>query len=264
MKELKRYLDTRMGDFSFYFEDLKSGYSYGLNQKKKMLSAGCIKLPLAIALLKEVENGKLELQTKINIEKTDIEKGGSGIIHEFMQKEYSLLELLTAMLIQSDNTAANKIIKILGIDRINELFRNMGLKNTILRTITSEEKSLNNECDNESTSYELSKCFKILHNCNYLNKEHSDVLLRILKRQQIRNKIPFFIEKEEWANIANKSGSLENVENDAALMNIKKGNFVFTVMSSNLPSNVYGIITISRITKMMWDIIERGWDSSKR
>ncbi|MGV8984484.1 MAG: serine hydrolase, partial [Clostridium sp.] len=59
--------------------------------------------------------------------------------------------------------------------------------------------------------------------------------------------------------IANKGGSLENVENDAALIMIPKGNFIFTVMASNLPNNVYGITTISRVGKMVWDIIDKDW-----
>ena len=116
MKVIKKYLETREGNYSFYFEEINSGYVYGMNENKEMVSAGCIKLPLAMLLLKEVENGKLELQSKIKMETEDnIHSGTNGIIHEFSAKEYSLYDLLIAMLIQSDNTATNKIIDILGM-----------------------------------------------------------------------------------------------------------------------------------------------------
>lgn len=259
MKEIKRYLENRTGDFSFYFEGLNEEYSYGYKEKVKMPAAGCIKLPIAIALMKEIENKKIKLGTNVKVEKIDMEEGGSGIIHEFMGKKYSIIELMIAMLIQSDNTAANKIINVLGFERINEIFNEMGLKNTVLKNKTSDEKLTNDEMENCSTSYELSRCFKMLHKKSYINEEHSGLLLKILSRQQIRHKIPFYLPKDMEHNISNKSGALDNIENDTSLLILPKGDFVFTVMSKNLPSNVYGITTISRIAKMMWDIIDKNW-----
>lgn len=259
MKELKRYLDSRKGNFSFYFEDLKDGYIYGFNDLVKMPCAGCIKLPVAMALFKEIENNKFSLDTNIRIGKDDIEEGVSGIIHEFKEKEYTLLELLIAMLIQSDNTAANKIIDLITKERINEIFLDMGLNNTKLVRKTSDKLSTNDKGENYSTSFELSKCYKILYESSYLNKEHSERILKILRRQQRRNKIPFYISKKEWCNIANKAGRLDGIEADSALLTVSKGDFIFTVMSSELPNNVYGITTIARISKMMWDIVNMNW-----
>lgn len=256
MKEIKRYLDTRQGAYSFYFEDLNSGYTYGLDETVQMTSASCIKVPIAIALFKEVENDKIDLNLKIMINKEDM-VDGSGIIYEFDEREYSIKELLLAMLIQSDNTATNKLIDILSIDRINELISEMGLIDTSLnrkiRDVILREKGI----QNSSTSLDLSNCLKLLYNKSYLNEVHSNLLIKILCRQQVRNKIPFYIPKKEWINIANKSGSLPGVENDSALFMISKGNFVFTVMSKNLPNNVYGLVTISKASKMMWDIVDK-------
>jgi len=259
MKVIKKYLETREGTYSFYFEEINSGYLYGLNENKEMLSAGCIKLPLAIGLLKEVENGKIDLNSKINIEAIDKIHGANGIIHEFSGKEYSIFDLLIAMLIQSDNTAANKIIEILSINRVNELFKDIGLKDTKLKRITTDIKLEQDELENVTSSYDLSKCFKLLYLNQYLNKENCELLIHILKKQQVTNKLPFYIPKQVQLNIANKGGSLDTVENDASIIMIEKGNFLFTVMANNLPNNVYGITTISRVGKMMWDIIDKDW-----
>ncbi|MGH4118438.1 serine hydrolase [Clostridium sp.] len=260
MKVIKKYLDTREGTYSFYFEEINSGYLYGFNENKEMLSAGCIKLPLAMVLLKEVQNGTIELQSKIKIEENDKIQGSNGIIHEFACKEYSLFELLIAMLMQSDNTAANKIIEILGMDRIGEMFKEMGLKNTNLKRITTKVRLGKDELENTSSSLDLSKCFKLLYLKQYLNEENSNLLINILKKQQRTNKIPFYIPRDIQENIANKGGSFECVENDNTLIMIPKGNFLFTVMANNLPNNVYGITTISRVGKMIWDIIDKDWN----
>jgi beta-lactamase class A len=258
MKELKRYLDTRIGEYSFYFEDLDSGYTYSLNEKTAMPSASCIKIPIAISLLKEVENKSICLTDKFLVSKQDM-VDGAGIIHEFDEKEYSLKELLTAMLIQSDNTATNKIIDVLGMEKINSVSKDLKLKDTVLKRKMMDFKARENGLDNFSSSFDLSRCLKILHLGSYLNKENSDLLISILRRSQTREKIPFYIPQREWKNIGNKSGSLDGIENDAALMNLDKGNFVFVAMSKDLPNNVYGIVTLSRLGKMMWDIIDKNW-----
>jgi len=259
MKVIKKYLETREGTYSFYFEEINSGYLYGLNENKEMISAGCIKLPLAMILLKEVENGKIDLQSKIKIEAGDKTHGSNGIIHEFLGKEYSLFDLLIAMLIQSDNTAANKIIDILSFQRIDELFKEMGLKNTNLKRVTTDVKLEQDELENTTSSFDLSKCFKLLYLKQYLNEENSNLILNILKKQQVTNKIPFYIPRQVQADIANKGGSLENIENDTAIIMIPKGKFLFTVMANNLPNNVYGITTLSRVGKMIWDILDKDW-----
>lgn len=258
MKELKRYLDTRVGEYSFYFEDIDSGYTYGVDERMKMPAASCIKILIAIALLKNCENLRLDLSDKIMVKKEDM-VNGSGIIHELDEREYSLKELLVMMIVQNDDTAANKLIDIIGLNSINEQIRKMDLKDTILKRKMMDLKAREKGLENISTSYDLSKTMKIIYNKNYLSDSNSELLIEILKRQQIRDKIPFYIPKREWHNIGNKTGYLNGIENDTALLNIQKGNFVFTVMSKSLPNNVYGIVTISRIGKMMWDIIDRNW-----
>lgn len=258
MKEIKRYLDTCIGEYSFYFEDILSGYTYSFNEKNIMPSASLIKLPIAVVLMKEVELGNISLKDKVEISKEEM-VDGSGIIHEFEQRMYSLNELLIAMLIQSDNTAANKLIELLGMNNINKFIKAIGLKDTVLKRKMMDFIAREKGLENLTTAYDMSSLFKVLYNGTYLNCENSKLLIDILKRQQIRDKIPFYMPTREWPNIANKTGTLEGIENDSALITISKGNFVFTIMSKSLPNNVYGVVTISRVGKMMWDIIDRNW-----
>lgn len=259
MKEIKRYLESKVGNYSFYFEDLKSGYTYGFNEEVEMPAAGCIKLPIAMALMKEVEQKNISLRDIVSIGDEDKVDGDFGIIHEFSDKEYAIKELLIAMLIQSDNTAASKIINILGMNNINNLIKNMGLKSTKVNKYPSDVR-VENRHENITTSYDLSQCFKLLHNKVALTDEHSDLILDILKRHQLAKKILFYFPREVQLRTANKIGTLELVENDTVLMNLPKGNFVATMMSSELPTNVYGSTTIARAGKMMFDMIDKDWN----
>ncbi|SKA83853.1 beta-lactamase class A [Clostridium sp. USBA 49] len=258
MKELKRYLDQRIGEYSFYFEDINSSYTYSFNERIKMPSADCIKIHIAIALLKKVQDNFIDLYENVLIKKEDM-VSGDGIIHEFDEKEYKIIELLNAMLIQNDNTAANKIIDIIGMESINEVIKEMGLKDTVLKRKMMDFKSHEKGLENLTTSLDLANSLKLIYQGKYLNEEYSSIILNSLRKSQDRRKIPFYIPEKEWKCIGNKTGSLHGVENDAAILNTKKGDFIFVVMAKTLPNNVYGIVTISRLGKMMWDIIDKSW-----
>ncbi|MGL4739870.1 MAG: serine hydrolase [Sarcina sp.] len=259
MQEIEDYLESRMGTYSFFFEDLTSGYVFGYNENVKMTAAGCMKLPVAIALIKEVEDSRINFLEKIKIEKKD-KVAGTGIIHEFEEREYTVFELLVAMLIQSDNTATNKIIDIVGMGKINETIQILGLENTKLNRKTNDERILKSDIENISTAKDLCKIWRSLNNATYLNEKNSTMLIDILARQQKKNKLALYIEDDYKIDISSKSGDKNRVENDTEFIRINKGNFTFTVMSNNIPNSVYGTITLAKVGKMMWDNIMNNWN----
>lgn len=258
MKEIERYLKTRTGKYGFFFEDLNNGYSYGYNENVKLISAGCMKLPIAVALMKCEEEGKVDYLQKIKINSGD-KVYGTGIIHEFGEKEYTVFELLVAMLIQSDNTAANKIIDIVSMEKINETIRELGMTNTELNRKTADERNYTSDIENYTSAKDLCVLWKALYNKTYLNENNSQMLIDILARQQIKNKLALYITDDYKYEISSKTGDKKGVENDTALIHTSKGDFAFTVMSSNIPNSVYGTITLAKAGKMIWDNIMNKW-----
>ena len=113
-----------------------------------------MKLPIAISLIKAVEDKRANFMDKIKV-LNDGKVYGTGIIHEFDDRDYTLFELMVIMLIQSDNTAANKIIDILGMEQINEDIKSMELKNTKLNRKTADERMLDVNIENMTSAYDL-------------------------------------------------------------------------------------------------------------
>lgn len=259
MKEIKRYLESRIGTYSFFFEDLKSGFSYGFNENVQMTAAGCMKLPIAVSVIKYIEDGKASFLDKIKIEEED-KVYGTGIIHEFNNREYTIFELLVAMLIQSDNTATNKLIDIVGMDKINEDIQSQGLKNTRLNRKTSDERAISNGIENITSVLDLSKIWRHLYDGTFLDEKNSTMLIDILQRQQIKNKLALYIPDDLKYEISSKTGDKRGVENDTALIHLPKGTFTFTVLSMGIPNSVYGTVTLAKSGKMMWDNINNNWD----
>ena len=259
MKEIKKYLESRIGEYSFFFEDLKSGYVYGYNENVSMTAAGCMKLPIAVSLIKAVEDKKVDFMDKIKIQTSD-KVYGTGIIHEFNEREYTVFELMVIMLIQSDNTAANKIIDIVGMEQINEDIITMGLKNTRLNRKTNDERTAITDIENITTAYDLSKIWKHLSNGTFLNKDNGQMLIDILRRQQIKNKLALYIPDDLKIEISSKTGDKKGVENDTAYLELPKGKFVFTVLSQDIPNSVYGTVSLAKCGKMMWDGVMNNWN----
>ena len=258
MKEIKKYLESRIGKYSFFFEDLKSGYVYGYNENVSMTAAGCMKLPIAVSLIKAVEEKKLDFMDKIKIQSKD-KVYGTGIIHEFNEREYTVFELMVIMLIQSDNTAANKIIDIVGMEQINEDIRIMGLKNTRLNRKTNDERTAITDVENITTAYDLSKIWKHLSNGTFLNKDNGQMLIDILRRQQIKNKLALYIPDDLKIEISSKTGDKKGIENDTEYLELPKGKFVFTILSQDIPNSVYGTVSLAKCGKMMWDDVMNNW-----
>ena len=258
MKEIKKYLESRIGKYSFFFEDLKSGYVYGYNENVSMTAAGCMKLPIAVSLIKAVENKKVDFMDRVKIQTSD-KVYGTGIIHEFNEREYTVFELMVIMLIQSDNTAANKIIDIVGMEQINEDIVAMGLRNTRLNRKTNDERTAITDVENITTAYDLSKVWKHLSNGTFLSKDNGQMLIDILRRQQIKNKLALYIPDDLKIEISSKTGDKKGVENDTAYLELPKGKFVFTVLSQDIPNSVYGTVSLAKCGKMMWDDVMNNW-----
>ncbi|WP_312649173.1 serine hydrolase [Proteiniclasticum sp.] len=251
MKEVRRYLEDRLGKYSFYFEDLKSGFIYGYNEHVKMTSAGCMKLPVALAVIREVEEGKISLNDPVLLESRDRVEG-SGILKHLNSREYTVNELVIVMLVESDNTATQKLVSLIGFDELKAKFLEMGLEDTTMNDMPGSPINL-------TTSYDLSLCWKLLKGGEFLSREHSRYIIELLKSENKKKKTGFYLDESLKEKIASKAGDMPGVENDTTLIELQKGDFVFTIMSSDLPNSVYGLVSLAKSGKMIWDGITYNW-----
>lgn len=255
MKDVKKYLDEeREGNYSFYFEDLDGAYTYGYNQDVPQTSAGCMKLMLAVVFLKKVEEGMFSMDELVPIKDED-KKLGSGVLAEFIERTYTIRELITSMLAIGDNTATYKLMTMLGVDQINEMFKELGLENTHISNLPGDES-------NTTTAEDMAKVAKVIHKKSYLTDEHSEFIDDLLRRR-IKSKIAFYLPNKVRSQFASKTGDAPGIENEVALINTDSGNFVFSIMSNDLPNSVYGMMSLAKSGMMIWNAIHENWDTVK-
>lgn len=119
----------------------------------------------------------------------------------------SVQSLIERMITTSDNEATNILIDYVGMNSLNDYFAEKGYSNTKLQRKMSAHGNEN------YTS--LQDCMRFLRKLykNQGNPKHS-AMLEIMKRQQVKTKIPSKIEVP----VANKTGELATVENDVGIV----------------------------------------------
>ena len=109
-EDITSYIEGNNLNVSVYVENLRDGASMGIHERSAYPPASMSKLPLAILIMKKVENEELTFDQKIPILDED-RNDSSGDLYEIPRTELSIRELLDAMLRESDNTAFNVLLR---------------------------------------------------------------------------------------------------------------------------------------------------------
>lgn len=145
---------------------------------------------------------------------------------------------LSSMITVSDNDAANNLVTWLGggdpstgMAAVNSFCESHGYSNTHMgRMLLSSNAS-----DDNYTS--VTDCGKILREI-YDNSDtltYPELMYKLLKQQERTNKIPAGIPAVDGAQVANKTGELDSVENDAAIIySAPRNDFVLCIMAQDL------------------------------
>lgn len=103
-KDIQNYITNNNYNISIYVLNMRDSASFGINENTPFESASLSKLPIAMIIMKKIEEGELSLNTTISIlDKNRDSK--SGTLYSKPIDKLTIKELLTYMLTESDNTA---------------------------------------------------------------------------------------------------------------------------------------------------------------
>ncbi|WP_309730724.1 serine hydrolase, partial [Chamaesiphon sp. OTE_75_metabat_556] len=120
-------------DASYIFVNSDSGEYSQLGADRVLPAASTIKLPILIALFQDVDLGKVNLAEQLTIDQKSIAGGSGDLQAQKPGTKVSILVAATKMIVISDNTATNLLIRRLGgAAALNQRFRNWGLQATTI------------------------------------------------------------------------------------------------------------------------------------
>lgn len=118
---------------SMYARDLRTGREVAVRADQPMNTVSVIKIPIMVLAFRDAESGKINLDERYTIGPEDLRRG-TGLLTTFavgLQPSYR--DLITQMIITSDNTATDIMIRKVGLDRVNRMLDSLGYRETRLR-----------------------------------------------------------------------------------------------------------------------------------
>ena len=238
-KHIEKIISESSGNICLSFYDLDDEEGFSINEDKKVRSASMIKLLIMAEIMNQSKNGKISLDTKIKVGKKD-KVGGSGILKEFdCEHEFSIKELMTLMIIVSDNQATNILIDLVGMDNINLMGKRLNLKSASLQRKMMDIKVI------------LEKIYRK----TLVDEKSSELMLDILLRQHERQRLGRFLDEE--VKIASKTGDLDKLENDGGIFFLENKNYILVVLIDDAVTNAMAQETIGKISKYIYDEMGR-------
>lgn len=211
-------------------------------------SASTIKIPLLLEAFRQIEYGKLDLEQAISIRREKI-VSGAGILQALTLEKLPLRDLLTLMIIVSDNTATNLVIDALQI-RFPYRFHEIGLTKSSLQRKMMDLDNIRMGIDNWVCAADLQSCLHAIQNSTFYSRNSRTLMMNMLEMQQLKKKLPFYI-NENLIKVANKTGELPGTEHDCAILKYGNRTATVTVLCSGLEQNRDGQELIQDIGKRL-------------
>jgi beta-lactamase class A len=197
-----------------FIVDLDTGSYLDLDGGILFASASTIKLPILVAFFQDVDEGKIRLDEQLTLNTEMIADGSGDLQYKKVGTPFTTLELATKMMVISDNTATNMLIKRLGgMEALNQRFRSWGLTTTALRNRLPDV-----EGTNTTSPKELANLMSVVHRGNLVSLQSRDRLLNIMQRNEINNLLPQGL--GTGAIIAHKTGNIGSLLADAGLVDL--------------------------------------------
>lgn len=230
LKQVQSQLPTENGTWAVFISDLVNGTEGNLNDQK-MQAASLIKLYIMGAVYE-------------NYDQITGQYGRDSV-------DSNLYSMITV----SDNDAANTLTTYLGggdsaagMQAVNSFCQAHGYDQTHMGRMLLAS---NENDDNYTSVGDCGHLLQEIYKQDISGYTHATDMFNLLKAQTCCNKIP--AQLPEGVKTANKTGELDNVENDAGIIYDSKNDVVIVFMSQNLSSAGSAQNTIATLSRTIYD-----------
>jgi beta-lactamase class A len=183
---LRKLCENAGGDVGVALVHIETGRSLEIEGAKKLPLYSVFKLPLAVTVLKDVEEQRLKLDQKVRVAPGDVAPG-SQFNTDLWQKpaEKSVAALVELSIVRSDNTSSDKLLELVGGPAgVTNRMRSLGFTNIdIISTV--REFSAHRDKPNIGAASDLARLLSRLQKGELLQQSHVDLLLGFMARAMI-------------------------------------------------------------------------------
>ncbi|HYK08766.1 MAG TPA: serine hydrolase [Candidatus Eisenbacteria bacterium] len=251
---LQEEIDTLGASYnvSLYYKNLKSGYEVTIDPNRSWNPASTVKAYVVVEAFRQRDLGLINFDSRVtikdgNVVPTELESSGYQPLRAGVKA--TIRELISAMIVQSDNTAYNTLLDVLDRRNITTALRKLGLDDTIVGeklSLTSDQyaidASIPGRQSNKTTASDFGQLFGLLYEGKIADSEE---ILAIFKQQKIDDAIPSLL--PQHIEIAHKTGTLPPYYHDGGIIYKPNDPFILVVFT-----NTGSPDAIARIAKVAY------------
>jgi beta-lactamase class A len=264
-KELPRLAAPAGGRVGIVVLNIETGETVSWNATQRFPMQSVYKMPIAMAVLKRVDEGSLLLDRKIQLRVTDL---APKQVHSPIRDKYAragvaltLRELLRASIVDSDSTASDVLLSLVAPNQVTAYLRRLGVNDLVVLN-TEKELSQDRQAQfrNWATPEAAVRLLRLLHEGSALSPASRGLLLSWMRETQtgarrIRAALPAGAVVADKTGSSGTFGGVTAATNDIGLITLPNGQHlaiaVFVSDSKAQQSVREGVI--ARIARASWD-----------
>jgi beta-lactamase class A len=239
-RQVREYLADREGHFGVAIHDLDDGSTAGVAATERFRIASLYKLLVMYRVMSEVESGRLSFEEPLVISAEDAVEGEpeGGLSPG---QRVTVREALDKMITISSNVASYALARTVG-----------GWE--AIRSVPAELELRDTGFDDYwwSTPNDVMRFFRLLAERELVSPAASDEMTALLERQTRNDRIPAKL--PSGVRVAHKTGELEGVRNDAALISGPGVRYLLVVLTRDTEP-AEAIESTAELSRLVYDVI---------
>lgn len=231
--------------WGIYVKSLETGEEIAIDADRQMETMSTIKIPLMAEAFEQIKAGRFKLTDKYTFAAADSQPG-TGIIQRLDPGAVlTVKDLITLMVIVSDNTATEVLYRMVGgLDAVNRRMDALGLKNTRAMNVPARWFAVERAAPSAeqfyregkypfglSTAREMGRLLEAMERGTLVDKSSSELMLQIMRGQLYRTRIPRYV---AGYRIPHKTGDfLPYVGDDVGVLEAPGKTIVISVFTGN-------------------------------
>ena len=248
-------------EFGIAVQHIESGQETLINAEVVFPTASVFKVPVMVEVFKQARAGKFDLDDCLELE-TGYKTLTSGVLLHLQDGlRLTIRDLLTLMIIVSDNTATTMLMERVGPQNVTATMHSLGLTSMEVNMTVHEmflhafgipdrpaislqalrdrarkvqmdyrSRTFSRDKDNNvSSAADMTRLMAMIFRGKVLDRAACDEMLTILSHQQFNNRVPRYL---PWYTVWHKTGTMRGLRNDSGIICCKQNSHVaFTVFS---------------------------------
>ncbi|WP_312115480.1 serine hydrolase [Brevibacillus reuszeri] len=260
-KRLGEIIAEAEGTWGVVVEELGSGHDQKLCFKhlpaELFIAESVIKVPIMAAVYEAADKGQFSVEDHLTLRKEDL-VGGSGFLYRLSPGlRLTIRDLITMMIIQSDNTATNMLIDLVGEEQIKQTMCNLGMSQSrysrklMIYPVDVAENNLISAGDVASMLGKIASG-------TFLSQRACAEMIAIMNKQQVVNGLPSLLpdqadagENHKWT-LPCKSGWDTGRQHDVGVLYTAGRRITITALSQDVQPGA-ALRTLGLLGKAVYD-----------